>query len=331
MKDLVGLYESGLVDADSPPSSSRAQSGRDRRASQNTPLPPASIPHPTSSQRTLDVPSPAPARFIAHPLLRRREPSSADQEDDSTLPDDSASGGSSTAYAPIGIIVDEEGASTVVDADVTDELLSVSGRQRSIFAHSDSRTHDSGWVRKLGGSDEDSAMELSALLPGATGSSSRTTLVPGTSRSRLDSWSLHPRETASIASMSTAYKNPPLSSSTVTLVQPPRTLEPHTPIPLSQILARSAAPVSLPKLDEYVSALEAPSLPTTHSDNGKGKDKASDVALFPPLERLKGTTIVDLENNYTPPPAWRSRDTIFSSLLNVALGITVSKPTISLL
>ncbi|PIL31892.1 hypothetical protein GSI_06596 [Ganoderma sinense ZZ0214-1] len=59
-------------------------------------------------------------------------------------------------------------------------------------------------------------------------------------------------------------------------------------------------------------------------DHGKGKGKASDVALFPPLERLKGTTIVDLENNYTPPPAWRNRDTIFSSLLNVALGITGS-------
>ncbi len=328
MKDLVGLYESGSVD--SPPSPSRTQSGRDRRASQNTPLPSAHIPYSSSSQRILDVPSPAPARFIAHPLLRRREPSSADQEDDPTLPDDSISGGSLTTYAQVSNGDDEEGTSAVVGADVTDELLSVSGRQQSIFARDDSRIHVSGWAKKLDEYDQDSAIELSALLPGATGSSSQTTLVPGTSRSRPDSRSRYLREAASVVSTSTAYKNSPLSSSTVTLVQPSRILGPHTPIPLSQILARNAAPVSLPKLDECISTLEAPSFPTAHTGNVKGKGKASDIALFPPLERLKDTTIVDLENNYTPPPAWRSRDTIFSSLLNVALGITVSEPTVPL-
>ncbi|KAI1797949.1 hypothetical protein LXA43DRAFT_982749 [Ganoderma leucocontextum] len=322
VKDLVGLYESGSVD--SPPSSSRSQSRRDRRASQVVPLPSTQDPRPRSSQRALDVPSPAPARFIAHPLLRRREPSSADQEDDPTLPDDSISGGSSTAYVPLSNVDDEEGIPAVVDADVTDELLSVSGRQQSIFARGDSRTYGSGWANNVDERDEGPAIELNALLSGPTGSSSQATLVPGTSRSRPDSRSRYQGETASIASTSTVYKNPPLSSSTVTLVQPSRILGPHTPIPLSQILTRNAAPVSLPKLDEYISTLETPSLPTTHTGDGNGKGKASHVAVFPPLDRLEGTAIVDLENNYTPPPAWRNRDTIFSSLLDIALGVTGS-------
>lgn len=322
VKDLVGLYEMGSVD--SPPSSSRTESGRDRRASQDVPLSSTHRHRTTPSQNGLDMPSSAPARFIAHPLLRRREPSSADQDDDPTLTDDSISGGSSTAYAPLSSADDKELVPPAVGADVTDELLAVSGRQQSIFARGDSPAYSPGWAKKLDEHDDDTAIELSALLLGETGSSSHATLFPGTSRLRSGSRSRYEVETASIVSTSTEHKNPPSSSSVATLVLPSRLPGPHTPTPLSQILARNASPVFLPKLDEYISTLESPSFSTTQTGNGKGKGKGSSVALFPPLERLQGTTILDLENNSTPPPAWRNKDTIFSSLLNVGLGITVS-------
>ncbi|TBU35329.1 hypothetical protein BD311DRAFT_745975 [Dichomitus squalens] len=318
VKDIVGLFESR-----SPPSSSRTQSAQDRKASQHGTSPSPPTPKAPSSHSALGLPSPSPARFIAHPLLRRREPSSADQEDDPTLPDPSVSGGSSTAYAPLSNVDDEETTPSAGDADVTDELLSVSGRQQSVFARGSSRPHASGWAKRVDDRDEDSAIELGTLLPGNTGSS-QTVSIPGTSGSCSESRSRFQVETASVASTSTVYKNAPLSSSTVTLVQTSRVLGPHTPIPLSQILARNAAPVSLPRLDEYISTLEAPSFPITHAANGKGKGKALDIAPFPPLEKLKGTTIADLENNSSVAPAWRNRDTIFSGLLNVALSITGS-------
>ncbi|RPD55808.1 hypothetical protein L227DRAFT_614942 [Lentinus tigrinus ALCF2SS1-6] len=321
VKDLVGLYEARPDTTTSSPPPTRAKSGQARRKSLNLESTSSALTGLGPSQAP-DVPAPSPARFIAHPLLRRREPSTADQDDDSVVPTPLPSHGSAAAYAPLYTEDDdEEIVKGVVDGDVTDELLSFSGRQRSMFPPEGSRM--SGWVEPAAATDEDSAIELQSLLPGTTGSS-QTALLPA-SQSRRDSLRLYHAETVSFAS--TGYKNPPLSSSTVTLVQPSRVLGSHTPIPLSQILARNAAPVSLPKLDEYISSLDMPKFPVTYvtsGEKGRGKDKVSDVAMFPPLERLKGTTIVDLENNSKIPPAWRNRDTIFSSLLNVALGVTGS-------
>ena len=322
VKDLVGLYESRTgVTGTSQSSSSRSQ---ERKTPQ---IDPSFPPHVSmSAQDGLSAPSPTTARFVAHPLLRRREPSSADQEDDPILPDPSVSSGSSATYVPLPSR-DEEAPRQVADADVTDELLSVSGRHQSAFSRGGSRPQNTGWVDRAAEDDEDSAIELKALLPGTSGSS-RSTSLPGSTKRRRDS--LYEEDTASLASTSTVYKHPPLSSSTVTLVQPSRVLGPHTPIPLSKILARDAAPVSLPKLDEYISSLEMPTFPiiqTAVKGKGKrkkkGKHKACDDPVFPPLERLEGTTIHDLENNAKVAPAWRNRNTIFSSLSNIALGITV--------
>ncbi len=326
VKDPVGLYESRTPDTttSSPPALSRDESGQARRKSLS--LNPSSPAHTSSPPlRVLDVPAPSPARFLVHhPLLRRREPSTADQEDDPVIPVPSLTQDSAAPYAaPLSTEDDdEENVKGVPDGDVVDELLSVSGRQPSMFPAGSSASRASGWIYPVSTADEGSAIELQALLPGTPGSSQTTLLVGSKSRQN----SLYQAESASFTSTSAAYKDPPLSSSTVTLVQPSRVLCPHTPIPLSQILARNAAPVSLPKLDEYISSLDMPDFPVAHATgagNGKGKGRVSDVAMFPPLERLHGTTIVDLENNSKIPPAWRNRDTIFSSLLNVALGVTV--------
>ncbi|KAI0724627.1 hypothetical protein C8T65DRAFT_7352 [Cerioporus squamosus] len=318
VKDLVGLYESRTPDTtpSSPPNSSRAESRQARRNS----LAQAN----STSPQVLDVPAPSPARFISHPLLRRREPSTADQDDDPVVPVPSLTHDATAPYTPLSTEDDdEETVKEVADGDVVDELLSVSGRQPSMFPAGSSRSRTSRWTDPASITEESSAIELQTLLPGTSGSS-QTTLLPD-SKTRRDS--LYQAETASFASTSTAYKNHPLSSSTVTLVQPSRVLGPHTPVPLSQILARNAAPVSLPQLDDYIASLDMPNFPVTHATGvgkGKGKGKAFDVAMFPPLERLNGTTMVDLENNWKIPPAWRNRDTIFSALLNVALGVTGS-------
>lgn len=314
VKDLVGLYESRAV-APTPPSSTRA--GQDRRPSQSESVLTSQTAKPTSSQHVLDIPS-TPARFITHPLLRRREPSTADQEDDPILPDPASSDVSHATYTPLSTRDDDDKLRKHVgDADVTDELLSVSGRNQNTSSRGESRLPGSGWVKGAVAEGESSAFEMKALLPGYTESSH--TASPQARRDLV-----YEAETNSVTSISTVYKNPPLSSSTVTLVQPPRTLGPHIPIPLGQILDRSAAPVALPKLDEYISSLEMPHFPVFHTaSKGKGKGKSSTVAMFPPLEQLQGTTIVDLENNAKIAPAWRNRDTIFSSLLNVALSVTV--------
>lgn len=326
VQDLVGLYETRsnpVID----PSSPRTRAKQDRRTSQNVPISSSHSSEPP--QRALGLPTPTPARFVTHPLLRRREPSTADQEDDPVLPESSVSSGSTATYVPISTHDEDEGAvlaKETADADVTDEPLSVLGRQRSAFTTGSSWPLNSGWVNGRADAVYEPPIEMKGLLSGDTTGSSQTTLPAGPSSTRRDS--LYHADSTSLASTSTVYKNPPMSSSTVTLVQPSRIIGPHTPIPLSRILARDAAPICLPKLDEYISSLEIPTFPITYSGKtgktkGKGRHMAADLVVFPPLDRLEGTTIVDLENNAKISPAWRNRDTIFSSLSNVALGITV--------
>ena len=317
VKDLVGLYESRTDTRTlSPPDQPRAKSGQTRQASLIVDSVSSAL-----SVEAPDVPAPSPARFIAHPLLRRREPSTTEQDDDPAVPETPLSHGSMATYAPISTVSDSvETVKETVEGDLADELLSVLGRKRSAFLSGNSRSRTSSWVEPAGAAtDEETAIELQSLLPGSSYTS--TTLYP---RSKYQRDTLYRAETASLASTSSAHKDPLLSSSTVTLVQSSRVLGPHNPIPLSRVLARNAAPVSLSKLDEYISSLEVPRFPVTYATGeGKGKERDKSSDMFPPLERLDGTSIVDLENNSKIPPAWRNRDTIFSSLLNVALGITV--------
>ena len=309
VKDLVGIYE---TKATSSPTPSPTRSRRDSR-----PIPhDFSTPHtprPSPAQQSL---APSPARFIAHPLLRRREPSTA-EEDDSVLPDQSAPDDTLATYTPPS---EDEEPRDVADADVTDELLTVSGRQHSLFSRVSPRPYGSHWESGIGEFVEDTELERKALLSSSTGSlqtHGSTTLHASSTRA----------ETTSLASTAKGYKNVPQSSSTVTLVPPTRSYKPHTPVPLSKVLARNAPPVSLPKLDEYISTLKIPTFPyggASSQPKGKGKDKDTVVAMFPPMDRLQGTSLANLEFNGTIAPAWKNRSTIFSAITSITLGITVS-------
>ncbi|KAI0375073.1 hypothetical protein BV20DRAFT_960129 [Pilatotrama ljubarskyi] len=312
VKDLVGLYESRskvVAGTRSPPSSSSEGLEASSHAAFTSDL------LASSEKAFQDVPTPSPARFITHSLLRRREPSSADQDD----PVLTESADAPVANTPAGDSKRSRIVQEVTDADVTDELLARSRCEDWNVSRSSLFHHLSPWGDNTGASlDGGSAIELDPLLPGTTGSS-HTTLRPGRS-DRPGSF-----ERDGDLGSSTASKPCLFSSSATTLVSPTHDLGPHTPIPLSQVLARSAAPVWLPKLDEYISSLEIPSFPEIGSPgSGKGKGKAQDIAMFPPMERLAGTTLVDLENNAEIAPAWRNRQSVFSSLLNVALSVTGS-------
>ncbi|KAI0778259.1 hypothetical protein BD413DRAFT_103537 [Trametes elegans] len=315
VKDLVGLYESrSRVIPPASPSSPARERPPSRGEPSNVGLP------SLSADITLGVPTASPARFISHPLLRRREPSTADQEDDPILADRSVSSDADAADIPLRTPQDSDLPRGVTDADVTDELQAVSRREQLNVAQSSSRSYSSDWGKDSTPRLENgSAIELRPLLS-RTSRYSQTTLRPGPSSSP-SSWEDH---TSPAMSMTWTPYN---SSSTATLVPPPRVLGPHVPIPLSQILGRRAAPVSLPSLDEYISSMEITSFPThfpVENPNGNGKGKVSNVAMFPPMDRLTGTSLANLENNAKVPPVWRNRESIFSTLLNVALSFTGS-------
>lgn len=100
----------------------------------------------------------------------------------------------------------------------------------------------------------------------------------------------------------------------------------HTPIAAKTIFARGAAPLSLPALDDYLSKAPQPNFTTFLTPKPpRYKGKAPQSDLFPPLDLFQASkkTFDDLEKNGTVPPWFRNRDNIFSSLLSVFLGILV--------
>ncbi|KAJ8514702.1 hypothetical protein ONZ45_g7784 [Pleurotus djamor] len=83
----------------------------------------------------------------------------------------------------------------------------------------------------------------------------------------------------------------PDKSDTATLVERPR-FPPHVPIPATTLFARSASPLSLPKLDDYLSRLHVPSFVL------RGR-QAGDSQIFPPMEKLAvPVTNVDLVDSW---------------------------------
>ncbi|KAJ2920362.1 hypothetical protein MD484_g194, partial [Candolleomyces efflorescens] len=102
----------------------------------------------------------------------------------------------------------------------------------------------------------------------------------------------------------------------------------HIPIPATTIFARGAAPLQLPKLDNYIASLPKPEF--LENDRGKGKERdeskgketPGDPAMFPPMERLakSGLSLDDLESNNVKLPFWKNRKTILGSSLNVVIG-----------
>ena len=106
--------------------------------------------------------------------------------------------------------------------------------------------------------------------------------------------------------------SPPSTSRRVTYPHFP----PHTPVPSSQLFAEDAAPLHLPRLDQYLSTLQPPTFV-----NMKGKEDS----MFPPMDKLAASerTLEDLETNTTVAPFWRNRTTILGAALNIIVGFTV--------
>ncbi len=91
----------------------------------------------------------------------------------------------------------------------------------------------------------------------------------------------------------------------------------HVPISAYTVFSRNAAPLSLPQLDKYISALPPPPFSSSRGTN---------KAMFRPLDRLEATgrSIESLETNFKAIPVWRNCNSILRALVNLVLGLTVS-------
>ena len=96
----------------------------------------------------------------------------------------------------------------------------------------------------------------------------------------------------------------------------------HAPISAPAVFSRHAAPLSLPRLDKYISSLPIPEFSSASRTKADTKQKK-----FMPLDRLEmtGRSLESLEANYQRKPAWRNSKSILSGLVNVVLGVTVRK------
>lgn len=97
----------------------------------------------------------------------------------------------------------------------------------------------------------------------------------------------------------------------------------RAPISAPTVFSRHAAPLSLPRLDKYISSLPIPEFSSSSRTKGDAKQKK-----FMPLDRLEmtGRSLESLETNYQTKPTWRNSKSILSGLVNVVLGVTVCKP-----
>lgn len=302
VKDLVGHYESKLK-------LNSASADTKERNEKETPLQRNSSPSNPTSQERLHV----------HPLLRRREPSNTDDTDDiDGLPASSVSAflvQNTHDYSNV-----RQTANVEVSADVTDESLAATGRASSALYPGSQRPANTRWHTEHPTKtfmDAAQDVEMHPLLP-----------VPGPSTS----WSTSSRRPSlpayanSEGSHDTTTSSPAFTTqraSTATLVPPSDHLGSHIPIAASTIFARKAAPLSIPRLDNYIASLSAPSFPSLED---KRTGKTTITNMFPPMDRLaaSGKTLSDLEHNASVAPFWRNRDSILSSLVSVAVGVTVS-------
>lgn len=92
----------------------------------------------------------------------------------------------------------------------------------------------------------------------------------------------------------------------------------HKPVPIIKVFSRRAPPLSLPKLDRYISALPAPFF-------RDDEDEKPSEQMFPPMDALgkTGRSLEDLENNSTVTPVWRNSSSIFASSTNFIIGFLV--------
>ncbi|QRW03458.1 hypothetical protein RhiLY_02457 [Ceratobasidium sp. AG-Ba] len=88
----------------------------------------------------------------------------------------------------------------------------------------------------------------------------------------------------------------------------------HTPLPVTKLFARNAAPLYLPELDELLE--KRPRAEFTYPR----RSKPGDPELFPPMNLLGGRRLKDLVYNAEPTPVWRDWNAIGSTLVNWALS-----------
>lgn len=338
VKDLVELFSAhpgpssptALVSAHLAPPSRRASQPAQFLAQGSASSPRA----PTEPERMRQ------ARFVKHPLLQdilsRPETATSGLPNLSTVTTRDAD--ATTIHDPfddINVLPDSTG-------DITDEHTCPAPSLHLSPSHSaphisplkippmhtrllDSASERKGpgsrmkqWLSSVGDTEEDPdersehAMLLSEVNQSSCTSKSAKYTSPRLARPLIPS----------IASSSTAFRaGSPSRASTSTLAAVHYHI-PHTPIPLTTILARDAAPLYLPKLDAYIASLLPPSF--SHMPcMPKGEEK--EVAMFPPMDTLAATgkSIEDLETNSTVPPWWRNGKGILGTINNAVLGLTV--------
>lgn len=245
----------------------------------------------------------AKPRFIAHPLLRSHE--QAQLEDTSATID-------GLPFSPRSPI-------TTSHEDITDTIEASSRYPNDTLSR----------ISHTGGSPYDNSERLgSQVTQGNSSCSHEMKVLPSSNDSGDSASRFTDRKTASHKLYDTpAVELQSLAFSTATQARQKLTVpdEPllgsHIPVAASTVFSRDAACLSLPDLDEYISSLPAPSLPTP----ARGS-KGSPVTIFPPLDRLEasGKTLDDLEHNAQIPHWWQNRNKYFGSLVSLSLSITVS-------
>ncbi|KAI0936419.1 hypothetical protein AcV5_004565 [Taiwanofungus camphoratus] len=254
-----------------------------------------------------EVPSSTQISLNPHPLLRRREPSGTDDMDD--LPSYDLHKTYHDVHSTLNAQEDS--------ADVTDQLLTATGRLdlNTLRVRSDRAF---SWFGKSASKAGSATAEVNVLLPSAHVGLKSATIMASSATD------YHKEGGPSSIPSSSAVIQKHLS--------PPATLVPlswkrgsHTPVPASAVFARKAPPLSLPTLDKYISSLPIVSFPCVRGEE-KGKGKESDVKMFAPMDRLasSGKTLADLEHNSRIAPGWKNRDSIFSALSSIVLGVTGS-------
>jgi hypothetical protein len=107
----------------------------------------------------------------------------------------------------------------------------------------------------------------------------------------------------------------------------------HKPIPAKDVFARKAGPLYLPHLDAVLSKISPPEFdphslvsPLTNKGKDKGKGKASSTdedAMFPPLQKLQGKTIEELQHNSGLLPFYADQNFILNSVITTFIGVLV--------
>lgn len=81
----------------------------------------------------------------------------------------------------------------------------------------------------------------------------------------------------------------------------------HTPLPMTQLFSRNAAPLYLPELDDVLEKL--PLFEFTHAQDSSGTSR-----MFSPMNLLRGRRLKDLVRNDLPTPLWRDWNSIGSTV-----------------